>query len=48
MNAVVCRSGGLDIQPWVPRFDLHSTDRVDCFGPRLAQLPSTRSDDRTG
>lgn len=38
----------LDIKPYVPKFDVRETDRVGWFGPRLDQLPRTRSDDRMG
>jgi tRNA-Thr(GGU) m(6)t(6)A37 methyltransferase TsaA len=38
----------LDIKPYVPRFDVRSTERVGWFGPRLERLPEVRSDDRMG
>lgn len=45
-NDMLDQTPVLDIKPYVPRFDVRSTDRVGWFGARLDQLPTTRSDDR--
>ena len=36
----------LDIKPYVPRFDVRTTERIGWFGPRLDDLPGKRSDGR--
>ena len=36
----------LDIKPYVPRFDVRTTDRIGWFSERLDVLPTIRSDDR--
>jgi tRNA-Thr(GGU) m(6)t(6)A37 methyltransferase TsaA len=45
-NDMIDQTPVLDIKPYVPRFDVRSTDRVGWFATRLEQLPTTRSDDR--
>lgn len=45
-NDMVDQTPVLDIKPYVPAFDVRSTERVGWFGPRLAQLPRTLSDGR--
>jgi tRNA-Thr(GGU) m(6)t(6)A37 methyltransferase TsaA len=45
-NDMLDQTPVLDIKPYVPNFDVRSTERVGWFGARLNQLPGTRSDDR--
>lgn len=45
-NDMVDQTPVLDIKPYVPDFDVRTTDRVGWFGTRLAAMPTTRSDDR--
>jgi len=47
-NDMLDQTPVLDIKPYVPRFDVRSTERVGWFGPRLGQLPDVRADDRMG
>lgn len=36
----------LDIKPYVPRFDVRTTERIGWFADRLDALPTIRADDR--
>ncbi|MGJ7512111.1 tRNA (N6-threonylcarbamoyladenosine(37)-N6)-methyltransferase TrmO [Variovorax sp. GT1P44] len=47
-NDMIDQTPVLDIKPYVPRFDVRSTERVGWFASRLDQLPQVRSDDRMG
>jgi tRNA-Thr(GGU) m(6)t(6)A37 methyltransferase TsaA len=47
-NDMMDQTPVLDIKPYVPRFDVRTTDRVGWFGPRLGLLLGIRSDNRMG
>jgi len=47
-NDMLDQTPVLDIKPYVPRFDVRSTERVGWFGPQLGRLEQTCSDDRMG
>lgn len=47
-NDMLDQTPVLDIKPYVPRFDVRSTERIGWFGPRIDRLPEVRSDDRMG
>lgn len=47
-NDMVDGTPVLDVKPYVPAFDVRTTDRIGWFAERLERLPSTRSDDRMG
>lgn len=45
-NDMVDGTPVLDIKPYVPRFDVRSTERIGWFAGRLDALPNTRADGR--
>lgn len=45
-NDMVDGTPVLDIKPYVPRFDVRSTERIGWFAGRLDALPDTRADGR--
>lgn len=45
-NDMVDQTPVIDIKPYVPKFDVRTTERVGWFGTRLEQLGQTRSDNR--
>ena len=45
-NDMLDQTPVLDIKPYVPRFDVRSTERIGWFASRLDQLPQVRADDR--
>jgi tRNA-Thr(GGU) m(6)t(6)A37 methyltransferase TsaA len=47
-NDMMDQTPVLDIKPYVPHFDVRTTNRIGWFGPRLDLLPNIRSDNRMG
>lgn len=47
-NDMLDQTPVLDIKPYVPRFDVRSTERIGWFAARVDQVAQTRADDRMG